>query len=130
MTYIKSFYPQKNPIESTLGITLSYEEALKILESDQAQGLHAYPLIQLVFPKFQDGRGYSIAYLLKTQIQYQGELRVVGKINPDQVSFLMEAGFDSIELEDESQWESFEKMKNVVRNRYQFGSFGIRTGRS
>jgi uncharacterized protein (DUF934 family) len=111
------------------GIELSSEDAIKLLGTDQIKEILKYPLIQLRFPKFQDGRSYSIAYLLKSQYAYQGELRVCGKINPDQVTFLIEVGFDSIELDHEDQWTDFEKMREIVQVRYQWQGFGIRSGR-
>ena len=43
------------------------------------------------FPKFGDGRGYSIARLLRERYGYQGELRAVGQITRDQLFFMESA---------------------------------------
>ena len=45
-----------------------------------------------------DGRGYSIAALLRTRLNYRGELRATGEVLVDQVFMLRRVGFDSFAL--------------------------------
>ena len=54
--------------------------------------------VEVHFPKFGDGRGYSIAKLLRTRYGYRGELRAVGHITRDLLFFLESCGFDAYEL--------------------------------
>jgi uncharacterized protein (DUF934 family) len=54
--------------------------------------------IEVNFPKFADGRGYSIAKLLRGRYGYQGELRAVGHITRDLLQFMERVGFDAFEL--------------------------------
>jgi uncharacterized protein (DUF934 family) len=54
--------------------------------------------IEVHFPTFGDGRGYSIARLLRSRYGYRGELRAVGHITRDQLAFLERVGFDAFEL--------------------------------
>jgi len=54
--------------------------------------------IEINFPKFGDGRGYSIARLLRTRYGYRGELRAVGHITRDLLQFMERCGFDAFEL--------------------------------
>lgn len=54
--------------------------------------------VEVSFPKFGDGRGYSIAKLLRTRYGYKGELRAVGHITRDLLPFLERVGFDAFEL--------------------------------
>lgn len=56
------------------------------------------PLIAVDFPQFADGRGYSIARLLRERHGYAGELRAVGDILRDQLYLLAECGFDAFSL--------------------------------
>jgi uncharacterized protein (DUF934 family) len=56
-------------------------------------------LIAVRFPKFTDGRGYSIARLLR-RLGWEGELRAVGDIQRDQLFYMMRCGFDAYELRD------------------------------
>ncbi len=53
-------------------------------------------LIEVAFPKYTDGRGYSIANLLRRRLGYEGELRAVGEVLRDQLGFMTRAGFDQI----------------------------------
>lgn len=55
--------------------------------------------IEVTFPKFSDGRGYSTAQLLRRRLGYRGELRAVGDIGLDQVGYLQRSGFDSFNFE-------------------------------
>ena len=54
--------------------------------------------VEVNFPKFGDGRGYSIARLLRERHGYRGELRAVGHITRDLLFFLESCGFDAFEL--------------------------------
>ncbi len=54
-------------------------------------------LIEIHFPAFADGRGYSFATLLRRQ-GYQGELRASGDVFKDVLFYLKRVGFDSFIL--------------------------------
>ena len=51
-------------------------------------------LVEVNFPSFMDGRGYSSARVLR-EAGYTGELRAVGDVLVDQLSHLRRCGFDS-----------------------------------
>lgn len=51
-------------------------------------------LIEVSFPTFRDGRGYSSARVLR-EAGYAGELRAQGDVLVDQVAFMRRCGFDS-----------------------------------
>ena len=57
--------------------------------------LGALPVIAIHFPVFTDGRGYSLARLLRDRHGYGGELRAVGDVLRDQIYFLHRCGFDA-----------------------------------
>lgn len=54
--------------------------------------------VEVHFPKFGDGRGFSIGRLLRERYSYRGELRAVGHITRDHLFFLESCGFDAFEL--------------------------------
>ena len=54
--------------------------------------------VEVSFPKFGDGRGFSIGRLLRERYGYKGELRAVGQITRDHLFFLESCGFDAFEL--------------------------------
>ncbi len=60
-----------------------------------APWLERLPLIAVDFPKFTDGRGYSVAYLLRSRFGWRGELRAIGDVLPDQVFYMQRVGFDA-----------------------------------
>ncbi|WEK48015.1 MAG: DUF934 domain-containing protein [Candidatus Andeanibacterium colombiense] len=51
-------------------------------------------LVEVNFPSFGDGRGYSSARILR-EAGYQGELRAVGDVAVDQLGHYRRCGFDS-----------------------------------
>ena len=56
------------------------------------------PLIAVDFPKFTDGRGYSIARLLRDRYGFRGELRAIGDVLRDQLFAMSECGFDAFSI--------------------------------
>ena len=60
--------------------------------------LNSFDVVAVNFPKFADGRGYSIARLLRERYGYKGELRAIGDILRDQLQDLERCGFDAFEL--------------------------------
>ncbi len=63
-----------------------------------ADDVAALPLIAIDFPKFTDGRGYSIARLLRDRHGFEGELRAIGDILRDQLFALAQCGFDAFAI--------------------------------
>jgi uncharacterized protein (DUF934 family) len=57
-------------------------------------------VVAVRFPKYTDGRGYSIGRLLRERHGYRGELRAVGEIARDHLQLLAQCGFDAFELRD------------------------------
>ncbi len=60
--------------------------------------LTSLDVIAVNFPVFTDGRGYSLARLLRERYRFQGELRAIGDILPDQLYYLKRCGFDAFSL--------------------------------
>ena len=51
-------------------------------------------LVEIDFPRFRDGRGYSSARILR-EAGYTGELKATGDVLVDQLLFMRRCGFDS-----------------------------------
>lgn len=60
--------------------------------------LPSLDLLAVAFPKFNDGRGMSIAVLLRKRLGYSGELRAIGDVARDQLFFMARCGFTSFAL--------------------------------
>jgi uncharacterized protein (DUF934 family) len=69
-------------------------------------------LIEISFPAFADGRGFSLARLIR-RAGFAGELRASGRLLADQYAHALGCGFDTIEIpddiaerQDEGQWRA------------------------
>mgnify|MGYP000259456341 CR=1 FL=1 len=78
----------------------SNASAVRIEPGDDARELVPYldhiRLVEINFPSFTDGRGYSSARILR-EAGYTGELRAVGDVLVDQLGHMRRCGFDSFE---------------------------------
>jgi uncharacterized protein (DUF934 family) len=54
--------------------------------------------VDVHFPKFGDGRGFSLGRLLRERYGYKGEMRAVGHLTRDHLLYLERCGFDAFEL--------------------------------
>jgi uncharacterized protein (DUF934 family) len=87
----------------TLGVWLDANEGPEALAGD----VQRFPLIAVNFPKFGDGRGYSIARLLRERYGFKGEVRAIGDVLRDLLYFMRQCGFDAFALrEDQDPQES------------------------
>lgn len=76
--------------------------AVQIVADDEVIALldDISELSTVVFPfaSYVDGRSYSHAYLLRTRLGFEGEVRAIGDVHFDQLDFLSRCGFDAFEL--------------------------------
>jgi uncharacterized protein (DUF934 family) len=77
-----------------LGVWLDSHEGPEALAADVGR----FAVIAVNFPKYQDGRGYSIARLLRERYGYRGELRAVGEVARDHLFYMAGCGFDAFAL--------------------------------
>lgn len=74
--------------------------AVRIEPGDDARDLLPHlerlALVEVNFPAFGDGRGYSSARILR-EAGYAGELRAVGEVLVDQLAYMRRCGFDAFE---------------------------------
>jgi len=74
-----------------LGVWFASDERPETLKDD----IGKFTVIAVDFPKFGDGRGYSIAYYLRARFGYAGELRAIGDVLRDQMFYMQRVGFDA-----------------------------------
>jgi uncharacterized protein (DUF934 family) len=84
-----------------------------------ARSLASAARVEVNVPKFTDGRGYSIARLLRERLGYRGELRAVGDISRDQLFYLSRVGFDAFLLRDGEDAEEALAALNDFSEAYQ-----------
>jgi len=66
--------------------------------AELADDFATLPLIAVEFPQFTDGRGYSIARLVRERYKFTGELRAIGDVLRDQLFALAQCGFDTFAI--------------------------------
>lgn len=67
--------------------------------NELAHNISSLALIELNFPAFTDGRGFSHARILRKDLNYQGEIRAVGRYMADQAFYLSRVGVDAFQME-------------------------------
>ena len=81
-------------------------------------------LIAVEFPRFRDGRVYSLAQLLRERLGWKGELRAVGDVLVEQSNFMLRCGFDAFEPADGSTPREWTAAAQRHRHVYQRASDG------
>ena len=106
VTVIKARWAQERELLEnagyTVGVWLAPDDAPEALIPRLAQ----IPVIAIQFPSFTDGRGYSLARLLRQRYGFRGELRAFGDILRDQIYFLHQCGFNAFCLRPDQDIEA------------------------
>ncbi|WP_110599706.1 DUF934 domain-containing protein [Salinicola lusitanus] len=76
------------------------------LTPELAATLEKAALVAIDFPAFTDGRGYTLARLLRERFGYAGEVRAIGDVLIDQLYYMTRCGFDALALREDQELES------------------------
>ncbi|MFL6672413.1 MAG: DUF934 domain-containing protein [Massilia sp.] len=76
---------------AAIGVWIASDERPEQLKGD----LDKFGVVAVDFPKFTDGRGYSIAFNLRKRLGYKGELRAIGDVLRDQLFQMSRVGFNA-----------------------------------
>ncbi|WBH17072.1 DUF934 domain-containing protein [Sphingomonas radiodurans] len=97
--------------------------AVRIEAGDDARALLPHlgqlALVEVSFPTFRDGRGYSAARVLR-EGGYVGELRAAGDVLVDQIPLMRRCGFDSFAPEAPVDAETLQR--SLVRYDFRYQS--------
>ncbi|NIJ16679.1 DUF934 domain-containing protein [Sphingobium vermicomposti] len=100
----------------------SNSTAVRIEAGEDARELLPYldrlSLVEVNFPAFGDGRGYSAARILR-EAGYAGELRAVGDVLVDQLVAMRRCGFDSFRPDKALDDDAAERALNRYADVYQ-----------
>ncbi|QOJ24850.1 MAG: DUF934 domain-containing protein [Gammaproteobacteria bacterium] len=90
---LKVWQAQRDALQQReeIGVWLASDEHPEALKGD----VQKFSVIAVDFPKFSDGRGYSIAFNLRARLGYTGELRAIGDVLRDQLFYMQRVGFDA-----------------------------------
>src|SRR3546814_4120779 len=100
----------------------SSDIAVRLEAGEAARRLIPYldrlQLIEVSFPRFRDGRGFSSARILR-EAGSKGELRAEGDVLIDLLFFMRRSGFDSFASQHSLNPADFAAALNRSRNAYQ-----------
>jgi len=94
---LKRFLAEKDSLaarNTPLGVLLQPADKIELLADD----LPNLALLALAFPKFGDGRAFSLARIARERYGFKGELRAVGDILFDRVAYMIRCGFDALDI--------------------------------
>ncbi len=97
------------------GVWLKSDETAEMIADD----LECFAVVALDFPVFSDGRAYSTARILRERFGYTGELRAIGDVLCEQLSFMLRSGFDTFAMASEKAVEEFKAVISEVSVVYQ-----------
>ncbi|MEQ1754126.1 MAG: DUF934 domain-containing protein [Micropepsaceae bacterium] len=103
---LKRFQAERETLmqrNAPLGLRLAPDQAPDTLGAD----VQHFALIELEFPKFRDGRGYSYARMLRDRLGYRGEIRAVGDVLRDQWLYMSRCGVDAFDVHPGTRIEDF-----------------------
>ena len=96
--------------------------AVRLEAGDDARALLPHlgqlALIEVSFPTYRDGRGYSAARILR-EAGYTGELRAAGDVLVDQLPHMRRCGFDSFAPEAPIDSETLKRSLERYDHHYQ-----------
>lgn len=88
---------------------------------DIADELAHFAVIAIYFPTFMDGRGFSMARLLRDRYNYQGEIRATGNIIRDQLHYLKRCGVNAFDFDETIDLHASLTSLNDFTEAYQMG---------
>jgi uncharacterized protein (DUF934 family) len=103
------------------GLLLQPDDDLDAL----APALAGAVLVAVNFPSATDGRGFSIASVLRRRLGWSGPLRAVGPLWRDQLYALRRVGFDSFELRESEDPQAALAAFDTFSDAYQESTDGI-----
>lgn len=107
---------QANQQDAELAPLLTSDTALN---TEVAAEVSKATAIAVDFPAFTDGRGYTIARLLRERYGYSGEVRAVGDVLVDQLEYMRRCGFTAMALRDDQHPEDALRALSFISVRYQ-----------
>lgn len=105
------------PSTGLLGVAVENYEDIQEL----SPWLSRLDLVQLSFPAFTDGRAYSQARILRTQLDFEGDIRATGDVLADQAHLMERCGFSSFKTSEVLSLEAWEQVTTALDYSYQRG---------
>lgn len=92
-TWQAQYEPLSPRLKDKFGVWLDSDD-----EPEKLGDPNQFSMIAINFPKFADGRGYSVARLLRDRYKFTGDVRAIGDVLQDQLFYMKRCGFSSFAL--------------------------------
>lgn len=89
-------------------------DVLTLREALQSQGA-----VLLNFPKWTDGRAYSQAVLLRSRLQFTGDIVATGDVLVDMLPLLQRCGFSAVQLRADQNIDAARRALGFFAQHYQ-----------
>ena len=106
---------EKAPSDKSLFVASDTDINALLPLMDKANEMH------IDFPVFSDGRGFSLARILRLK-GYQGTLVAVGDVTVDRVTYMQRVGFDRVQLKAGEDPNLVPKLVTQINHYYQGSS--------
>jgi uncharacterized protein (DUF934 family) len=115
--------PQPFYLEQHAALAGRKDIGVWLSSSDEVEGMAGMilqlPVIALHFPTFGDGRAYSSAVILRTRLQYQGEIRAIGDVRRDELEQMQRCGINAFQLAEGQDLEASQQALSAFSYSYQ-----------
>lgn len=98
-----------------IGVWLNGDASPELFSEQLAKA----PVIAIHFAAFADGRGFSLARILREDCDFTGELQAAGHYMQDQLYYLKRCGFNAFAVADDANTESMIASLQDFTNSYQ-----------
>lgn len=98
-----------------LGVAVPGDTKVETLAAD----LPRLALVAIHFPKFRDGRGFTLARALREHHAFAGEIRATGHVLPDQYQHLVRCGFSTVVVPDGANLDTWARALGELSVVYQ-----------
>ncbi len=109
-----TFYTHTDPLPEGAQVLDNSTDVLA-----QGEALRSQPKLVLQFPKWTDGRAYSQAVLLRSRVNFKGELIATGEVLADMLPLLRRCGFDSVQLQAGQRVDTAQRALGFISTPYQ-----------
>jgi len=123
---LKRFQAERETLlarNAKLGVKLAPSQSPEALGDD----VQRLSVIVLEFPQFKDGRGFSWARMLRTRMDYKGEIRASGHFLVDQLAHLVRVGVDAFDGDARITPEALKHALGEMTDAYQPAPDGKKT---
>lgn len=128
VSYDEEALPEQRPAFVPLALWQANQDDVELapllasnteLTAELVQQFSTTDTVAVDFPAFTDGRGYTIARLLRERYGYIGEIRAVGDVLVDQLDYMRRCGFTAMALRDDQHPDDAIRALNAFSVRYQ-----------